>query len=216
MVMDFGDGFVLRHATAGDDALICRVSLLTGNAGQDASGREDDPNLLGLIYCLPYRVLEPDFAFVVDSPDGVCGYLFGAPDTVAFNARLESDWYPSLRNRFQDPGPDRLGWHGSDWARYTVHHPEPVGTDITAAFPSHGHIDLVEQARGRGIGKQAMTFLMQRLAASGSNGLFLDVDPQNHGAREFYRKLGFASLPASKSNPDGRCLARSLPPSRSC
>ena len=88
--------------------------------------REDDPDLLGLIYCLPYRVLEPDHAFVVDGPDGVCGYLFGAPDTIAFNERLESEWYPTLRQRFADPGPDASTWRGSDWARRMIHHPEPA------------------------------------------------------------------------------------------
>ena len=116
MEIDFGDGFFLRRATAADDKAICRVCLLTGDAGQDASAREDDPNLLGQIYCLPYRVQEPDFAFVVDSPDGVCGYLFGAPDTVQFNNRLAGEWYPGLRDGLDDPGPDSAAWRGSDWA----------------------------------------------------------------------------------------------------
>ncbi len=211
MVLDFGDGFFLRRATDDDDAAICRVCLLTGDAGQDASDREDDHDLLGQIYCLPYRVLEPDFAFVVDSPEGVCGYLFGAPDTVSLNARLETEWYPDLRRRLHDPGPDQRTWRGSDWARYMIHHPEPIDPHITATFPSHGHIDLLAQARGRGIGRQAMTLLMQRLSTTGSEGLFLDVDPRNHGARKFYRRLGFSPLPASRPGEVGRYMVRRLP-----
>jgi len=211
MVLDFGDGFVLRHATAADDEDICRVCLLTGDAGQDASGREDDPDLLGLIYCLPYRVLEPDFAFVVDSPHGVCGYLFGAPDTVSFTQRLEAEWYPSLRQRLPDPGPDQGLWRGSDWARYMIHHPEPVNSNIVADYPSHGHIDLLEQARGRGIGRQAMTLLMKALLATGSKGMFLDVDSRNLGARQFYRKLGFKPSAVPNLVLDERCMVRSLP-----
>jgi ribosomal protein S18 acetylase RimI-like enzyme len=197
MEIDFGDGFFLRQATTADDAAICRVCLLTGDAGQDASAREDDPNLLGQIYCLPYRVLEPDLAFVVDSPDGVCGYLFGAADTAWFNDRAEREWYPKLRGALNDPGPDPSTWRGSDWARRMIHHPEPIAADVVADYPSHGHIDLLEQARGRGIGRKAMTLLMQRLSKAGSKGMFLDVHPQNLGARAFYAKLGFAPLPST-------------------
>ncbi len=211
-VLDFGAGFVLRQATAEDDAAICRVCLLTGDAGQDASSREDDPDLLGLIYCLPYRVLQPDHAFVVDGPDGVCGYLFGAPDTVEFNRRLGSEWYPRLRERVADPGPDASTWGGSDWARRMIHHPEPIAAEIVARYPSHGHIDLLRDARGRGIGRKAMIFLMQRLAATGSRGMFLDVDPRNLGAREFYRKLGFAPSPPTGPSGQGRYMARALSP----
>ena len=211
MEIDFGDGFFLRRATAADDKAICRVCLLTGDAGQDASAREDDPNLLGQIYCLPYRVQEPDFAFVVDSPDGVCGYLFGAPDTVQFNNRLAGEWYPGLRDGLDDPGPDSAAWRGSDWARRMIHPPEPVDPGVVADYPAHGHIDLLESARGRGIGRAAMIFLMQRLGDAGSKGMHLDVDPRNVRAREFYARLGFAPLLASGPLARSRLMARRLP-----
>ena len=211
MVLDFGDGFFLRQATADDDAAIRRVCLLTGDAGQDASAREDDPDLLGLIYCIPYRVFEPDLAFVVDSPEGVCGYLFGAPDTISFNARVETEWYPGLRKRLHDPGPDQRTWQGSDWARRMIHHPDPIDAGMITDYPSHGHIDLLENARGRGIGRQAMRLLMQRLSAAGSNGMFLDVDPQNLGARKFYHKLGFEPLRSGRTRNRERYLVRRLP-----
>jgi len=210
MILDFGDGFFLRQATADDHTAISRVCLLTGDAGRDATSREDNPDLLGLIYCLPYRQLEPDLAFVIDSPDGVCGYLFGAPDTMSFNARLAREWYPDLRRRVPDPGPDERAWRGSDWARHAIHHPEPIDPELVADFPSHGHIDLMANARGRGIGLKAMTFLMQRLASAGSKGLFLDVDPRNESARRFYRKLDFRTWTGSNRLSRRKFMVRRL------
>ena len=97
MIVDFGGGFFLRHATANDHPALCAVCLKTGDAGADATWREDDPALMGQIYAVPYQVLEPDLAFVVDSSEGVAGYLFGALDTRSFNVRLASDWYPTLQ-----------------------------------------------------------------------------------------------------------------------
>jgi len=195
MILDFDGGFFLRHAAPADHAALCHVCLRTGAAGQDATWREDDPELMGLIYAVPYQVLEPDFAFVIEGRKGVAGYLFGVLDTGAFNLRVAADWYPSLRRRITDPGADRSRWQGSDWARRMVHHPRLELPAALAPFPSHGHVDLLPEARGRGIGKSCMAFLEGRLAAAGSGGIFLEVDPANSHALRFYDSLGYRTVP---------------------
>jgi ribosomal protein S18 acetylase RimI-like enzyme len=194
MILDFGDGFFLRQATAADHPALAMICLKTGDAGKDATDGEDDPDLLGLVYTIPYQILEPDLAFVVDGPAGVSGYLLGAADTRAFNASLAAKWYPDLQARVTDPGPDSSRWRGSDWVRHRIHHPDFSVSQALAAYPSHGHIDLLPQARGKGIGGQAMAFLEQRLAASGSPGLCLEVMPQNIDALNFYNSIGFEVL----------------------
>lgn len=191
MILDFGDGFFLRRATSDDHAAFCGVCLTTGDAGRDAASREDDPDLMGMIYAVPYQVFAPDFAFAIEGPEGVAGYLFGMPDTVNFNAWLADEWYPKLRLRISDPGPDETLWRGSDWARRIVHHPDLSIPPALRPFPSHGHIDLLPQARGRGIGSACMRFLQARLMEAGSGGMYLDVHPRNLKAQAFYRSLGF-------------------------
>ena len=194
MILNLGDGFALRRATEADHAALSLVCLRTGNAGQDATGREDDPALLGLIFAIPYRVLEPDLAFALDGPDGICGYVLGARDTMSFNARLAAEWYPLLRLRTPDPGSDEAQWHGSDPWRHFIHHPDFEMAASLAPYPSHGHIDLLPEARGRGIGRRMMTVMQDRLAAAGSPGMHLQVDPANSGAIAFYKAVGFVAL----------------------
>ncbi|BCH23646.1 N-acetyltransferase GCN5 [Mesorhizobium sp. L-8-10] len=194
MTLDLVDGFFLRRATLEDHPALARICLETGDAGKDASAIEDDPELLGLIYAVPYQVLEPDLAFVIDGPGGVSGYLFGAADTAAFNTRLANEWYPELRRRTADPGPDAASWRGSDRARRLVHHPDLTVPGSLAAYPSHGHIDLLPPARGKGIGRRAMAFLEGRLAAAGSPGLHLQVNPRNGDAIRFYGAIGYGVL----------------------
>jgi ribosomal protein S18 acetylase RimI-like enzyme len=194
VVLDLDGGFFLRHADTADRAALCRVCLKTGATGQDATGREDDPDLMGLVYAVPYQVLAPDFAFVVEGGHGVAGYLFGVPDTAVFNAALARDWYPWLRHRARDPGPDPARWQGSDWLRRMIHHPFLDIPEALAPFPSHGHIDLLPEARGRGIGRRCMEFLELRLRAAESAGIFLDVNPANLAAQRFYGALGYRAL----------------------
>ena len=200
MELEFGGGYVLRRALSEDHPALNLVCLRTGDSGLDATAREDDPDLLGLIYSVPYQVLEPDFAFVVEGPNGVCGYILGTPDSAAFYERAGREWFPPLASRLADPGPDESRWQGSDWARRAIHHPEFIYPEALHAWPAHGHIDLLEEARGKGIGSRGMRHLMAKLREASAQGMHLHVSPKNHGAQAFYRTLGFrvvqhASLP---------------------
>lgn len=209
-ILDFGAGFFLRRARTEDHDDLGLICLRTGDAGQDASGREDAPELLGLIFAIPYQLFEPDLAFVIEGPDGAAGYLFGARDTDAFNARLERDWYPTLRQRYSNPGPDPSKWSGSDWARYLVHQPARSLPGSLTPYPSHGHIDLLAEARGRGIGRRAMEFLMDLLREEGSPGIHLQVDPRNDNALQFYEALGFRRVAGSDLPPGIAFMAKAL------
>ena len=155
------------------------ICLRTGDAGKDATAREDDPGLIGQIYAVPYQVLEPDLAFVVDGPEGVAGYLFGALDTTCLRRapghRLVSG--SAAARRRSGTGPRRAG--GAATGRAT---PSTIPTSVpgrarrlSLARPYRP----VARARGRGIGRRCMAFLERQLAAAGSTGLVLDVDPRN-------------------------------------
>ncbi|MEQ1953661.1 GNAT family N-acetyltransferase [Mesorhizobium yinganensis] len=214
LILDFGKRFFLRHATEADHAALRKICLETGDAGEDATAREDDPDLIGEIYSVPYQVFEPDFAFVVDGPSGVVGYLLGAPDTASLCARLETDWYPSLQHHVADPGPDTAHWQGSDWARRRIHHPDLAIPAAIAAFPSHGHIDLLPPARGKGIGRKCIGFLENRLAETGSTGLWLEVHPRNAKAQRFYTSLGYQHVPEADVPDQALYMAKRLMPVR--
>jgi ribosomal protein S18 acetylase RimI-like enzyme len=199
--LDFGDGYALRLAQWADYAALNCVCLLTGDSGKDATAREDDPDLLGLIYAVPYQVFAPDFAFVVEGPGGVCGYVLGTPSSERFYARVKREWFPPLAARVRDPGPDETEWTGSDWARRAIHQPDFVYPPVLHKYPAHGHIDLLEEARGRKIGSRALRLVMERLAAAGARGMHLQVSPANSGALAFYETLGFTRL-EHESLPD--------------
>lgn len=215
MIPALPDGFVLRAAEASDLAALSLICLRTGDAGRDATDREDDPDLLGLIYAVPYQVLEPELAFLLEGPDGPCGYLLGARDTRAFNERLAVDWYPALRARIPPPPAERAHWRGSDWARQLIHHPALDTDPALAAYPSHGHIDLLPPARGRGIGRRLMQHLEHMLAQQGSPGLHLGVDPRNDAALNFYRRLGFEILAPNRTASGAVYAVKTLPASAS-
>lgn len=200
----------IRQATEQDHDALEMICLKTGDSGDDATEIEDDPTLLGKIFSVPYQILEPNYAFVAEDQDGVCGYVLGALDSVSFEDRLDREWFAPLRKTLRDPGPDRDLWKGSDWARYHIHHPPALMLPELAQFKSHGHIDILPRAQGRGLGRRLIDALETSLKSAGSKGIHLGVSPVNHRALAFYKALGFADMPVSGDDIDAVYVVKSF------
>lgn len=197
--------FEPRPASPADRAALYRVCLETADSGADATALYRDPLLVGHVYAGPYLTFEPDFAFVLEDGGGVCGYVLGALDTAAFEARLEREWWPALRGRYADPAdvPPDLRTPDERLA-HLIHHPPRQDPAVLAAYPSHLHIDLLPRAQGSGQGRRMLERLFAALRAAGSPGVHLGVGGRNTRAQGFYRHVGFREL--ARSEGGGRTL----------
>ena len=185
----------IRPAAADDLDALYRICLLTGDNGADASRLYRDPRLVGHIYVAPYAVLSPQTAFVAEDADGVAGYIVGALDTRAFEARAERDWWPTLRPRYADPA-DRAPqtWSPDEMRAWLIHHPYPTPDRVLAGHPSHLHINLLPRLQGQGMGKALMDRLLATLRDQGSPGVHLGTTEANVRARRFYEIYGFETV----------------------
>ena len=171
------------------------IALLTGDNGGDASPLHADPRLIGHIYAAPYAVLSPQTAFVAEDEHGVAGYIVGALDTRAFEARLERDWWPALRARYADPsGRPPESWTADEMRAWLIHHPYPTPERVLADHPSHLHINLLPRLQGQGMGKALMDRFLGALRAAGSPGVHLGTGEANVRARRFYDLYGFSTV----------------------
>jgi ribosomal protein S18 acetylase RimI-like enzyme len=202
----------IRDVQPGDIDALYRIALATGDSGADATHLYRDPKLVGHLYAVPYAVLTPEFALVVEDAAGVGGYIVGALDTLAFEARLEAEWLPALRREYPDPGGDPAGWNLDQVRAYQIHHPRPPPTRITDPYPSHLHINLLPRLQGRGLGQALLDAWLTRIAAAGSRGMHLGVSPLNHRALHFYRAYGLEEFrfPRPKAEPDAVYFVRAF------
>jgi ribosomal protein S18 acetylase RimI-like enzyme len=180
----------IRPATTDDLPGAYQVCLLTGDAGGDASAKFRDPELLGHIYVGPYVVGSPELALIVADAAGVAGYCLAVADTRAFESWEEARWWPALRLRYPplDDGSPDAGLIG------VIHHPIPAPGAVVAGYPAHLHIDLLERARGHGLGRVLIERQLADLRARGVAGVHLDVASDNANAIAFYRHLGFEEV----------------------
>lgn len=177
------------------DALY-EICLRTGAAGSDATGLVEDPRLFGELFAAPYGVFEAEHAFMLDDDGRAIGYVLGALDTLAFEARCEAEWWPRLRDRHPlRPDGARL----DDLLIHLVHHRSLPSAEILEPYPSHLHIDLLPEAQAGGWGRQLMATLLDALRADGSPGVHWGVSSSNERAIGFYRHLGHREVAVDPS-----------------
>jgi ribosomal protein S18 acetylase RimI-like enzyme len=183
---------------------MAEICLRTGDAGKDATDLVDDRTLFGDIWVLPYAVLEPEHALVLDDGHGAAvGYVVAALDSRRFEARCEAEWWPSLRQRH----PTTDGLRPLDALLVGLLHDPPTADEtILETHPSHLHIDLLPPFQSGGWGRRLIGEVARPLAERGSPGLHLSVSTRNERAIGFYRHIGFSEL-----GGDGMYLVLGIP-----
>jgi ribosomal protein S18 acetylase RimI-like enzyme len=172
-----------------------RICLSTGAGGSDASGLYRDPKLLGHVYAAPYALLNPQTVFVAEDGEGIAGYIVGAADTIAFETRLEAEWWPDLRASYAEPmAHSDAPFDPDERMQYLIHHPLRTPRRISGPYPSHLHINLLPRLQGRGIGSRLIRTWLRSVHDMGSGGAHLAVGESNFSAVRFYRARGFREL----------------------
>lgn len=200
----------IRHAEPRDRDALYEICLLTGDSGQDGRHLYSDPEILGHVYAGPYLALQPDFAFVAEDSGGVAGYVLGTPDTAAFEARLDAEWWPTLRERYADPGEVDAAQIPRDAViARKFYHPGRADPALLGRYPAHLHIDLLPRLQGKGAGRALMTTLLDALHDAGVPGVHLGVGAANTHAIGYYEHMGFETVFQSVN---GRTMAMDLRP----
>lgn len=188
----------IRLATPGDREALYDICLLTADSGVDATALYGDRRVPGSIWAVPYAQFEPDFAFVLAEGDKALGYVLGVPDTAAFAATLEREWWPQMRMSFAGLTPKSEA-EASALERIAI--PEQPAMDLLDDYPAHLHINLLPEAQSGGWGRRLIETELDTLRRAGVRGVHLGVSPTNERAKGFYQHIGFQDV-----SRDGRII----------
>lgn len=182
----------IRPYRPGDLDALYDICLKTSASGGDASHLHAEPRIVGEIYAAPYAVLQPDLALVIEDGLGVAAYMVGTEDTVAFDARMETEWWPKVRTLYPDPKAIPFAERNPDQQRAArIHRPIATPRPLTDAYPAHLHINLLPRLQGQGLGERLVTTWLDLLKAKGANGVHLGCNAGNTRALRFYDRYGF-------------------------
>jgi len=191
-LITFDAGEVVRKFQEEDRSGLYHVCLATGDSGANALDLYNQKEMLGEIYVGPYLTFQPDLSFTLIQ-DGVAGYALAALDTSSFENTLSNEWWPLILEKYNGRSPENFNEREKNLYSY-IQNPPLRSKEIVGQYPSHLHIDLLEKAQGRGIGKAMMLVVLETLRAQGSEGVHLGMGAQNARAFTFYTKLGFTLL----------------------
>ena len=186
---------MLRPYRASDLEALYDICLRTGDSGADASPLHHDPKVIGHLYAAPYGVLEPENVLVAEDEQGVGGYIVGTFDTKAFQARLEREWWPALRQHYAGIPPETLT--PADKMRVdAIREPSANPADLVRRFPAHIHMNLLPRLRGQRVGSGLLQRWIEQAKAATVPGIHLGASAENTGGVAFWSKSGFVPLEA--------------------
>ena len=194
---------LLRTVEPADIPELYAISLATGHAGGDASSLYRDGRMIGHIYSAPYAHLCPESTFVAEDEEGVCGYIAGSFDTVAFEQQLEREWWPQLRVRYAKPSGDPETWNADQRRSFLIHHPSRAPSFLTETFPAHIHMNLFSRSQGQGIGTALLDRWIAEARKHSVTGIHLGANAANSAAHRFWQAKGFRRLELPPSIPSG-------------
>jgi GNAT superfamily N-acetyltransferase len=176
------------------------ICARTGDHGEDATGKFENPRLLADIFAGPYLWLEPSLAFVLpDEADRPVGYVLGTASTAGFVRAYREKWVPRLASRYPVPTPD-VPVRDAELLE-AFHRPERMLHAGSDDFPAHLHIDILTSHQGAGNGRRLIETFMDAAAVAGSPGVHATVALANARAHGFYLRVGFKPLPIASDGP---------------
>ncbi len=201
-----------------DWEFVREVCCRTGDAGEPLADRARW-KFFGEQWVGPYEKLRPEWTLIAEEGAGEgmrrLGYLTGCPDTRRFDRekcwifdlpldlRIRLGGFPpssdterflsrfegSFRRPPRNPGPETM---------FRLRHGALAHSKILERYPAHLHMNLLPEARGKGIGRQLVDAYRAALGERGVPGIHLYCGPK---PREFYLRCGFQPLDEIEFKP---------------
>ena len=193
---NFSGSVEVRSYRIEDRTAIRRICYATGLLGNPITALVPDEELFADLWTAAYTDGFPEHVLVATLEGETIGYIFGVADARALPpvylrrvlplvfARLFRGEYRSWRTSL--PHLFRLAL-------------EPAAHAPLKQFPAHLHINLLESARGHGLGRRLLEGFVMQLEALGMAGVQLSTTDRNVAAVHLYERLGFRVWASSET-----------------
>ena len=194
-----------------DREAVRRIYADTAFFGEPVETYFDDRELFADLGVAAYLRCFPQYVFVADSDEGVCGYILGCPTGDVGIRKQVMVLLPGIltalacrRYRLGRKsllyGLDNL-WVALRGELIEVH---------DRRYPANLHINVAAGRRGQGLGSALLDAYLEKLRSEGIAGVHLVTTELNQAAVRLYRRHGFELLTSRPSRLWYRYLGREL------
>uniref|UniRef100_A0A673X889 Protein O-GlcNAcase n=1 Tax=Salmo trutta TaxID=8032 RepID=A0A673X889_SALTR len=188
---------------------ICREMYSEGVEELPFSGEE--PDLIGDRLVGGFLNLSPDYGFVLEDEEGICGYALGTVDVKPFVKKCKMSWIPSMQEKYNKPDCQKDLSEAEKMMLSFHEEEEGLPESFLSNFPSLIKVDIHAKVTDPSVAKSMMGCLLSSIKANGSIGAFCEVRQTDKRMMDFYSKLGCFEVAKMEGFPkDIIIMGRSL------
>uniref|UniRef100_A0A8C5BCH1 Protein O-GlcNAcase n=1 Tax=Gadus morhua TaxID=8049 RepID=A0A8C5BCH1_GADMO len=172
---------------------------------------EQDSDLIGDRLVGGILSLSPDYGFVLEDEEGICGYAIGTEHVKPFVKKCKLTWIPCMQEKYHKPDCEK-DLSDAEKMMLSFHEEEEgLPESFLSNFPSLIKVDIHAKVTDPSVAKSMMGCLLSSLKANGSNGAFCEVRQTDKRMLDFYSKLGCFEVAKMEGFPkDVILMGRSL------
>jgi ribosomal protein S18 acetylase RimI-like enzyme len=184
----------VRPYMAVDRAAVLEIAADTAFFGAPVEAYLEDRRLAQDFFVSYYLDHEPEHAWIAEVDGNVVGYLTGsAGGTDASRKKSETIRNAAVRLiTFQYRVGPLARRYALRAARAALAGEFPHADE--KLYPAELHINLVEAARGFGLGRKLLQACLDQMTGLGAPGIHLNTTSENEAALRLYEKMGFELL----------------------
>uniref|UniRef100_A0A4W4GDD8 GH84 domain-containing protein n=1 Tax=Electrophorus electricus TaxID=8005 RepID=A0A4W4GDD8_ELEEL len=167
---------------------ICKEIYTEGCDGIPVS--EQEPDLIGDRLVGGFLTLSPDYGFVLEDEEGICGYALGTVDVKPFVKKCKMSWIPFMQEKYSKPDSEKDLSEAEKMMLSFHEEEEGLPESFLSNFPSLIKVDIHAKVTDPSVAKSMMGCLLSSLKANGSLGAFCEVRQMDKRMLDFYSKLG--------------------------
>ncbi|XP_051945866.1 protein O-GlcNAcase-like [Xyrauchen texanus] len=172
---------------------------------------DESPDLIGDRFVGGFLMLSPDYGFVLEDEEGICGYALGTVDVKPFVKKCKLSWIPFMQEKYNKPNMEKDMSEAEKMMLSFHEEEEGLPESFLTNFPSLIKVDIHAKVTDPSVAKSMMGCLLSSLKANGSNGAFCEVRQMDKRMLDFYSKLGCFEVAKMEGFPkDVIMMGRSL------
>ncbi|XP_042289986.1 protein O-GlcNAcase isoform X4 [Thunnus albacares] len=188
---------------------ICKEMYCEGMEDVPFSDQESD--LIGDRLVGGLLSLSPDYGFVLEDEEGICGYALGTVDVKPFVKKCKLNWIPFMQEKYNKPDCEKDLTEAEKMMLSFHEEEEGLPESFLSNFPSLIKVDIHAKVTDPSVAKSMMGCLLSSLKANGSHGAFCKVRQTDKRMLDFYSKLGCFEVAKMEGFPkDVIIMGRSL------
>lgn len=139
----------------------------------------------------------PEYCFVMEDEEGVCGYLLAALDHDVHDKKLEMAWLPTMQDKYPKPTHSANNLSPAEEMISSLHcHKGYTCEPLQKSYPSLVRVDMLPGRCNDAMARHALAVTVAALKTNGSHGICAEIHVGDRSTVERYSALGMKEVTA--------------------